>query len=348
MSTRSGVFVISLDFELKWGVRHRPVHRAYHANLYGARESIPRILATFGEFDVAATWATVGFLFARSRQERERYAPRIKPTYSDPRLSAYNELTGSNEFDDPLHYAPSLIETIQATPRQEIATHTFSHYFTRERGQYSDAFRADLQAAQAIAATYGLHLTSIVFPRNQRNPDYDRVLLDCGITAYRGNPSSRMWRFADSEDADRPVKRVTRLLDAYLTIDGHNTQSWQSVAQPNGLCDVRASTFLRPYDPRFAALEPLRLRRVVQSMQRAAEHNELFHLWWHPHNFGRHIDENLAMLRSILKAYARCRERWGMESLTMANVAWRARQQPAGPSDVRLDTPQPQPAATLR
>lgn len=324
-----GALVISLDFELKWGVRHRPVNRSYRANLHGAREVIPRILALFGEFDVAATWATVGFLFARSRHERERYTPHLKPAYADPALSPYNELTGSNEFDDPLHYAPSLIQTILATPRQEIATHTFSHYFTREAGQNSEAFCADLQAAQAIAATYGIHLTSIVLPRNQQNPAYDQILLDRGITAYRGNPASRMWRFADRETADRLTKRLTRLLDAYLTIDRQNTQTWSSVAQPNGLCNVRASTFLRPYDPRFAALEPLRLRRIVHSMQRAAERNELFHLWWHPHNFGRHIEENLAMLRSILRAYLRCRKRWGMESLSMANVAWRAR----NPSD---------------
>lgn len=322
MSRLPGALVLSLDFELRWGVRHRG---AYEANLIGARLAIPRVLSLFAEFDVAATWATVGFLFARSRTERERISPRLRPAYDDETLSPYADLTGESEAGDPLHYAPSLIEAIRLTPRQEFATHTFSHYLCLERGQTTEEFRADLLAALSIAAVQGMHLTSIVFPRNQRNPAYDNVLLDCGITAYRGNPRSRMWHFVDGADGDRPAKRLTRLLDTYLPVDGYNTVPWRDIVQPSGLCDVRASCFLRPYDPRLQALESLRLRRIAAAMRHAAEQGELFHLWWHPHNFGTHTENNLAMLRAILTEYARCRERWGIQSLSMAEVAQVAR-----------------------
>src|SRR5262245_13071649 len=58
-----GALVISLDFELHWGVRDkRPVDGSYRENLLGAREAIPRMLDLFEEFGIAATWATVGFL----------------------------------------------------------------------------------------------------------------------------------------------------------------------------------------------------------------------------------------------------------------------------------------------
>ena len=61
-----GALVISLDFELHWGVRDkRPVDGPYRENLLGAREAIPQMLDLFEEFGVAATWATVGFLFRK-------------------------------------------------------------------------------------------------------------------------------------------------------------------------------------------------------------------------------------------------------------------------------------------
>src|SRR5450755_2842539 len=85
-----GAFVISLDFELHWGVRDRPSSSvSYRANLMGARVAIPGMLDLFEEFNVAATWATVGFLFANSRREMEEYSPAIRPVYENPQLDPY-------------------------------------------------------------------------------------------------------------------------------------------------------------------------------------------------------------------------------------------------------------------
>ena len=68
-----GVLVISLDFELHWGVRDlTPVDGPYRGNLLGAREAVPRMLELFERFEFGATWATVGFLFASTRDELER------------------------------------------------------------------------------------------------------------------------------------------------------------------------------------------------------------------------------------------------------------------------------------
>jgi hypothetical protein len=39
----SGEFVISLDFELMWGVRDHATRDTYGANVLGGREAIPRI-----------------------------------------------------------------------------------------------------------------------------------------------------------------------------------------------------------------------------------------------------------------------------------------------------------------
>ncbi len=56
-------------------------------------------------------------------------------------------------------------------------------------------------------------------------------------------------------------------------------------------------------------------------MKLAAAEDAVFHLWFHPHNFGVHLEENLQVLEAILQAFAFCRERYGMRSLSMSAVA---------------------------
>ena len=90
-------------------------------SLYGARKVIPRLLQLFEEYDIAATWATVGFLFARSRKEIEAYSPVTRPTYDDVKLDSYHEQIGENEDDDPLHYAPSLISALPLPDPSAVA-----------------------------------------------------------------------------------------------------------------------------------------------------------------------------------------------------------------------------------
>jgi len=133
---RRGALVISLDFELDWGVRDTlSLNGGYRENLLGAREVVPKLLALFDRYEIAATWATVGFLFASSREGLLAASPAVKPQYHDVRLDPYRAEIGDDEQSDPLHYAASLVELIAAQPRQELATHTFSHYYCLEPGQ---------------------------------------------------------------------------------------------------------------------------------------------------------------------------------------------------------------------
>ena len=316
-----GALVISLDFELHWGVRdHHPVDGLYRANLLGARAVIPRLLDMFEEFETAATWATVGFLFADNRDELDSFRPSILPDYADRKLFPYDEKVGGNEDEDPLHYAPSLIDLIGKTSRQEIATHTYSHYFCGEAGQTRRSFEADIAAAVAIAASRGIPIRSIVLPRNQFNAEYADVLIAHGITAYRGNPDAWMWRFRDNVQGKKWWMRAGRFADAYIPLGASELVAWDSILQSNGLCDVRASHVLKPYRPGRRALSALHLRRICEALRSAARTGTICHLWWHPHNFGRFQDQNLRMLRVILEELRRCRARYGMRSLNMNEV----------------------------
>jgi peptidoglycan/xylan/chitin deacetylase (PgdA/CDA1 family) len=320
-----GCLVLSLDFELAWGGRRRQTPATDEQRVFqDTRETIPRILETFGARGIRGTWATVGFLFAGSKSELEAHAPAIRPSYHDARLDAYAEPIGDNESTDPTHFGSSLVEAIRDAPGQEVATHTFSHYYCGERGQTPEAFQADLRAAKAIAAARGIHLRSIVFPRNQHNPAYDPILIGEGIVAYRGNPTSWLWRFEDTAGGRHPTRRVGRWIDTYVDVDGHHATAWKEVMQPNGLANVRASRFLRPLS-RSGPARSLRLSRIARGIREAARTGCIFHLWWHPHNFGRQPAVNLAFLTDVLGEFERCRDTYGMHSLTMAEVATRAR-----------------------
>jgi peptidoglycan/xylan/chitin deacetylase (PgdA/CDA1 family) len=311
--------VISLDFELHWGVRDKkPSDGPYRANLLGAREAIPQILDLFEEFDVAATWAIVGFLFARSRSDIAVHAPPVRPRYLNPRLDPYSEPIGEGEEDDPVHYGASLIEQIRGYPRQEIGSHTFSHYYTLEPEQSLEAFRADLRSAKSIAEHEGVALRSLVLPRNQWDGKYEDVLMEEGITCYRGNQRGWMYRSPGEEGL---VRRGVRLIDAYFPLSRIGLTDWGVIRQPNGLCNVPASVFLRPYDPAKGFVEGFRRHRIVTGLRRAALSGKVMHIWWHPHNFGKNTDENLAFLRSILEVFAQLRREHGMRSLSMGEVA---------------------------
>ncbi|MBL8214969.1 MAG: polysaccharide deacetylase family protein [Bryobacterales bacterium] len=330
-----GAFVISLDFELHWGVRDTAAPDGpYRNNLLGARKAVPAMLALFRQFDIAATWATVGFLFARNERELRDYSPQLRPTYRNGALDPYKEPLGPDEAHDPLHYAPSLIERIRECPRQEMATHTFSHYYCMEEGQTPEMFRADMKAAVAIAADRGFTLRSIVLPRNQYLPAYGQVLRDCGITIYRGTERHWMYQTGATSSQRTPWRRAARITDNYVDLSGPNATPWSAIQQPDGMWNVPSSRILRPYSQRLARLEPLRLRRIANAMTYAAAHQQIFHLDWHPHNFGVNLEENLAFLRQLLSHYRSLRERYGMQSLSMAEVADRAagkRTEPAPP-----------------
>jgi len=325
-STTPGLLVISLDFELYWGVRNLPAVGKYFRNLVGARKVVPRLLDLFKEYGIHATWATVGFLFFDRTRSILRFAPTMRPKYKRRNLSPYNDLPPeeARENAKSIFFAPSLIRLICATAHQEIATHSFSHYYCLEEGQTIETFRQDLLAARAAARMFGLETSSLVFPKNQCRNDFLSVCSEAGIIAYRGNPSSWLYRaVADGEQGY--IRRLGRLLDAYVSLSSQNCHPlpvWTGDVPLN----IPSSRYLRPYSSRLRMFEPLRLRRIRRGLTTAAQTGQLYHLWWHPHDFGLNMASNFAILRRILDHYRSLRELYGMESLNMREAADRCLQ----------------------
>ena len=314
----AGSFVISLDFELYWGIRDHTDLDSCRARLKGTREAIPRLLDLFAERGIRVTWATVGFLFFDDKDELLAHLPAIRPSYENPRLSPYDALDriGQDERRDPYHYGRSLVRRIADCPGQEIGTHTFSHYYCLEEGQTIDAFRADIQAAHAAARSLDIELKSLVFPRNQWRTDYLKLCAESGIGVVRSNERAWMYR-AGAEGAGSLPKRVFRLADSYVNLSGHHAAKPSPLDE--GLIDVPSSRFLRPFSARLASLESRRLQRICAGMSHAATNGLSYHLWWHPHNFGLQQDENFKVLSMVLDHFQRLEETLGMVSCTMGD-----------------------------
>lgn len=315
-------FIISLDFELMWGVRDKKTVGSYGSNILGVREAIPAMLRLFTQYRVKASWATVGLLLARTKSELRESLPQMRPSYANPELSPYEggylDKLGEDEKSDPYHYGYSLAARIVDTPGMELASHTFSHYYCLESGQTAEQFRSDLQASVAACEKLGTRPTSIVFPRNQFNPEYLAICSEVGLRSYRGNESTWMYQAASGKET--ALKRLARLADHYASLSGANAFKVERdlITQ---MMDVPSSRFLRPYSRKLAALEPLRMKRINDAMTVAAKTGEHFHLWWHPHNFGANTMLNLKNLESILRHYARLRDQHGFQSHTMGEMA---------------------------
>lgn len=318
----NGKFVISLDFELMWGVRDKKNVETYGENIIAVHRVIPELLEIFRKYDINATFSTVGLLFFETKEELLANIPEHIPMYTDGNLSPYNgyfETLGLDHNSDLYHFAPNLIKKIQEYPEQEIGTHTFSHYYCLESGQTIEDFKDDLKSAIAVSKKYNISLASLVFPRNQFNDEYLKTCLEMGILCYRGNEHSWLYK-ARNGDNESYFRRALRLMDAYINISGHNCYSDQYLKSKMPV-NIPSSRFLRPFSGTTRILDKLRLRRIKTGMTYAAKNNLTYHLWWHPHNFGMNQDENFNFLEKILNHYQNLNRKYNFKSYTMINLA---------------------------
>lgn len=319
----NGKFVISLDFELLWGVRDKKTKDGpYSDNIKGVHQVIPNLLNIFTKYNIKATFSTVGFLFFENKRELVLHKPSLTPNYTNPKYSPYLghfDMVKANYLEDPYHFAPQLINEIKKYPDQEIGSHTFSHYYCLEAGQTTACFKADLEMAVSVAKEKNIIIKSLVFPRNQFNKEYLQVCSTLGIICYRGNEHSWLYS-AKSGSKENKLRRALRLIDAFINISGNNCYKETDIKYQNPI-DIPSSRFLRPFNKKIKLLDKFKLNRILHGMTYASKNNQIYHLWWHPHNFGINQTENFAFLQKILEHYKNLNSKYNFESITMKGLA---------------------------
>ena len=322
MNKKHGYIVISLDFELFWGMCDVATIESYGAKIRGERTAVPRILALFSKYNIHATWGLVGMSMARNKTELYTLLPpsELRPQYTNTEVSSYTHLETSIITEtDPHYFGHDLITKILETRFQEIGNHTFSHYYCLEpQHNKHKALEADFDAHAKITETYGITTTSLIFPRNQYDTESLEIAKEKGMTAYRGNENHILYR-TGSIPGQSLLLRGFRLLDHYINLSGNHTYSLPHKEARTPI-NIPASRFFRPWNPLFRIFEPLRLRRIKNAMTHAAKKGGIFHLWWHPHNFGTDQEQNCKNLEAILKHYTFLKERYDMESASMQDI----------------------------
>lgn len=315
MKKENGYLVISLDFELLWGIFDGADFSKKEAYFHSTRKVIPEILNLFQKYEIHCTWAIVGMLFQKNWTSWEENKPVKTPTYKDMKLSAYSfgELN-KEDLSPEFCFAPELIKEIKETPFQEIGSHTYSHYYCREEGQNLEQFKEDLIQAIRIAKEFDIQLKSLVFPRNQYNEKYLEVCAELGIHSVRSNPDTWYWKKPNSENL---LVKLFRTGDAYNPFA--KKKSYKLEKNKIFPSAQKASRFLRPFEQNYL-LNKLKLRRIKSEMLRAAKNSEVYHLWWHPHNFGNHPKECLRDLEELLSFYKKCKTEYSFKSLTMGEL----------------------------
>ena len=305
--------IVSLDFELFWGMLDVTTLDAYRENVLGGRKAIPQLLELFKQYGIHATWATVGFLFGENQYQIGKFLPDRGPSYHNQALNGYAWLMGIREEDRDCFFAPQLIRQIAAAPGQEIGSHTFCHYYCREKGQTPEEFRMDMEASRDIGWKEGLRPRAVVLPRNQCRDDYLPILAELGFTSFRDEEDDWIHRIPIV-----PLKRLLRLADVYLPLTG---QGGYDPKIEQGIVNLTGSRMYKPLLRPLAKLEGLKLRRIKRQMLHAAKNGLTFHLWWHPHNLGVETEFHLKQLEEIFTYFRQLQEQYGMQSQNMSEAA---------------------------
>ena len=312
---KNGFLVISLDFELLWGVFDVVDYQTKETYFKNTTTVIPKILEQFEEKKIHATWAVVGMLFNKNWKEWEQNVPQQTPSYTKKYLSAYYfAKTIKTSSTEEMCFAPGLINQICNASGQEIATHTYSHYYCMEEGQTIEQFQADLERSIKVASEKNIKLKSLVFPRNQLNEKYLKICSELGIETVRSNPDDWYWKNPSSEAL---INKLFRTGEAYNPWAKRKSYRIEEMRSGKSLpLEQKASRFLRPHENRNF-IQRLKMRKIKFEMFTAAKKGEIYHLWWHPHNFGKQPEESLKDLIEILEHFNFCREKYGFQSLNM-------------------------------
>ena len=316
---KTGALVISLDLELYWGIGDHIDYNNYQTYFDNTLLVIPEILALFEEHQIECTWATVGMLWNDNWDEWKQNIPTLLPNYKNISLSNYllDDKISFMAVDESHFFALDTIRRIQNTKGQEIGTHTYSHYYCNEENRNNMILDTDLKKAVQIASKTQTTVQSIVLPRNQFIQDTLTILKENGIKSVRTNPNAWYW---DLKNQNKKKSRIARLVDSYTDLFGVKSYPWQKLKLEDEVLLQPASRFLRPVCKKMPFLNRLRINRIKREMTFAAKENEIYHLWWHPHNFA--IESKLALteLKEILDHFQKLDCKYNFQSLNMGNI----------------------------
>ncbi len=316
MMLERGVFTISIDFELIWGTLDLFGPEQFGKHCAAERSLIKRLLDLFVEFDISATWCTLGHLFLDrcNPQNGVKHPEIVRPEHAWCRHDWFEHDPCGSEESAPLFFGGSLIDKIRACPvPQEIGCHSFSHVIFGDEGCSRATAASELAACVHLARQRGIELRSFAFPRNRVG--YLDILLDHGFVCYRG--PEPVWY--EMRPWPETLKRLARLWEVLLVLAPPTVLPEKTLA---GIWNIPGSMIYFPMHGWRRHL-PLswRVKRAVKGLHAAARQKRIFHLWFHPTNLADQTEKMFHGVRQILEQARTLRRQGRLVVMPMAALA---------------------------
>jgi len=312
-----GRFVLSLDFELAWGMRDLLGDNAQDEECERTRDVVvPRLLELFERYQVPATWCTVGQLFDSeiASPVEEHFATLVPPEHDWLTKPWFEGLEAGTEQKRRAYLAPGLIaQILSATPAQEIGSHSFTHVIFGDQGCSRACAETEIDACVERAAHDGLRLQSFAFPRNEVG--HRDVLRHHGFRCYRGPETNWFYR-------PWVPQKLARIAHLASVLAGVSALPVLPRRDELGLWDIPGSMILLPAHGirRFVPMSR-RVQRAARGIRAAVQSRGVFHLWFHPINLAVETDPLFEALERILQLAAAHRDRGELEFQSMGDLA---------------------------
>lgn len=310
---RCGAFIISLDFELFWGVADIASIELWEEKIKKVYEIVPRTLALFKQYGIHATWATVAGIMVDNENELYKYIPKNLPEQTKKIIDKFDFEDKHKCIPAFMLFGKELVEMVRDTEGQEIGTHTFTHYYCDKKDSNPEDFYYELQTACMIMENKGYgECRSVVFPRNQVSQQFVSAMPK-DIKAYRGPIPGYIDKLKKKH---KRIGTIVWYLDHYLPLQ--DSTFFGDEIDENEIYNVKLSRLFKAYKKKYSFAEKMKIWRYKREMEHAAKNGKIYHICWHPHNFSTFTDKNFEQLEELLKKYNELREKYGMLSINMA------------------------------
>lgn len=255
--------IVSIDFELDWGYNKPEDPLTKEEALKG----LDSLMYLFNKYNIKTTWAIVGKLFEDEDKEdnTRRQSNWIK----------------NNLINNPL---------------VEIGTHTYSHIFCEEVSD--EIFENDILKVDKISNQKSIEFKSIVFPRNQFKEENLVTLKRFNYSHYRG-VLDKWYLKTNKYSNESIIKRfLLRLIELFPV------KRDVIIRKNKGLVSISDSRFLRfmPSSLVGKLISPIYYRILRYEMKKTFKRGNLYHIWFHPHNFIKN-PLSFNQLERVLKYY---------------------------------------------
>lgn len=307
MSNLTKKIIISIDFEMRWGVKHKYGlnFEGYKKNLDGCTHVVSEMLDAFKGRNLRATWATVGAIALNGWDDYFRYK---RNDYKFKNISyAFNEKYCEMDKDGILHFSPTSIRKILNTEGQDLGSHSFTHANFQDPGLSAQNLVDDLKLVEKVFMDkYSFLPVSFVYPFNMIAHEH-----------YLNRTSIKIWRDSNpliNKRVDQMISsgdsfRALRILDSICSI--HELQKISRGVMTVGTFFVR---FNLP-----ETLWRLHLKKLKKGME-GLKYGEEVHIWWHPHNVSFDMSIGINRLNQLLDIVAEVSYMNNIRSCNMADL----------------------------